>query len=129
MQSPDIVLSNELFTVSVLLWVGTFTLLFWLFIRMQSLDKTIKTIAKAENQEVDFPPMPSKMIVLVALILELIGAGVLVAGLYAWIPIPLFPMSFAICIGVFILLLWQMLGMSSIEKALSLISSHASQEW
>ncbi|MHA2021779.1 MAG: hypothetical protein ACW96N_08690 [Candidatus Thorarchaeota archaeon] len=128
MQSPDIILSNELFTVSVILWVGTFALLFWLFIRMHSLDKTIKTLALAGNQELSFPSMPSKIIAYVALILELIGAVILLLGLFAWVPIPLFPMSIVIWVGVFIMLLWQMLGVSSIEDALVMVSSEKSQE-
>ncbi|MHA2003825.1 MAG: hypothetical protein ACW960_06945 [Candidatus Thorarchaeota archaeon] len=128
MQSPEIILSNELFTVSVILWVGTFTLLLWLFIRMSSLDKTIKTLASASGQELKFQAMPNKMVAYVALILELLGAAVLLIGLFAWIPIPLFPMSIVIWVGVFIMLLWQMLGVSSIEDSLAMVSSEQSQE-
>jgi hypothetical protein len=128
MQSQEIILSNELFTVSVILWVGTFTLLFWLFIRMSSLDKTIKTLAQANGQELKFQAMPNKNVAYVALILELLGAAVLLVGLFAWIPIPLFPMSIVIWAGVFIMLLWQMLGVSSIEDSLAMVSSEQSQE-
>ncbi|MHA1939780.1 MAG: hypothetical protein ACW97O_16365, partial [Candidatus Thorarchaeota archaeon] len=73
MQSPEIILSNELFTVSVILWVGTFALLFWQFIRMQGLDKAIATLASAGGQEVNLPKMLTRIPVYVALILELAG--------------------------------------------------------
>jgi len=126
MQSPEIILSNELFTVSVILWVGTFTLLFWLFIQMNGLDKTIKTLAS--GQELKFRAMPSKIVAYVALILELVGAAVLLLGLFAWIPIPLFPMSIVIWAGVFVLLLWQMLGVSSIEDSLAKVATETFQE-
>ncbi len=128
MQSPDIILSNELFTVSVILWVGTFTLLFWLFIRMHSLDKAIKTLALAENQELNSQSMSNKIVAYVALILELIGAAILLLGLIAWVPIPLFPMSIVIWVGVFIMLLWQMLGVSSLEDSLATLSLESFQE-
>jgi uncharacterized membrane protein YphA (DoxX/SURF4 family) len=128
MQSQEIILSNELFTVSVILWVGTFTLLFWLFIRMSSLDKTIKTLAQANGQELKSLTLPKRSIAYVALIIELIGAAVLLLGLFAWIPIPLFPMSIVIWAGVFIMLLWQMLGVSSIEESLAKVSAEQFQE-
>jgi hypothetical protein len=128
MQSQEIILSNELFTVSVILWLGTFTLLFWLFIRMSSLDKTIKTLAQANGQELKSLTLPKRSIAYVALIIELIGAAVLLLGLFAWIPIPLFPMSIVIWAGVFIMLLWQMLGVSSIEESLAKVSAEQFQE-
>ncbi|MHA2071886.1 MAG: hypothetical protein ACW985_08880, partial [Candidatus Thorarchaeota archaeon] len=95
---------------------------------MSSLDKTIKTLASASGQELKFQAMPNKMVAYVALILELLGAAVLLIGLFAWIPIPLFPMSIVIWVGVFIMLLWQMLGVSSIEDSLAMVSSEQSQE-
>ncbi|MFW9890433.1 MAG: hypothetical protein ACFFER_19835, partial [Candidatus Thorarchaeota archaeon] len=66
MQSPETILSNELFTVSVILWVGTFSLLFWLFIRMQGLDNTIRILASASDLEVNLPRAPSKLPVYIA---------------------------------------------------------------
>ena len=128
MQSPDIVLSNELFTVAIILWLGTFTLLFWLFIRMNGLKKTIATLASADGQVSDLPKMVTKIPVYVALILELVGVIVLLAGLFVWIPIPLFPMSIVIWAGVFILLFWQMMSIAGIEESLELFASDTGQE-
>jgi len=128
MQSPEIILSNELFTVAVILWVGTFSLLFWLFIRMTGLNKTITTLASVSGYSTNLPRMPSKIPVYVALILELIGAIVLLAGLFVWIPIPLFPMAIVIWAGVFIILFWQMASMEAIETSLDKVASDMSQE-
>jgi uncharacterized membrane protein YphA (DoxX/SURF4 family) len=128
MQSPEIVLSNELFTVAVFLWVGTFSLLLWLFIRMNSLSKTMATLASANDQGINVPKMPSKIPVYAALILELVGVAVLLAGLFAWIPIPLFPMSVVVWAGVFIMLIWQMISMDGIEEVLAVFSSDIGQD-
>jgi len=121
MQSPEIVLSNELFTVAVFLWVGTFSLLFWLFIRMNGLNKTIAMLSSASGQGVELPKMPNKVIVYIALILEIVGVVVLLAGLFAWIPIPLFPMAIVVWAGVFIILIWQMFGIAGIEDSVALL--------
>ncbi|MFX0056264.1 MAG: hypothetical protein ACFFAX_06590 [Promethearchaeota archaeon] len=128
MQSPEIVLSNELFTVAVFLWVGTFSLLFWLFIRMNGLSKTMKMLSITSAQGMDVTNMPSKLLVYFALVLELIGVTVLLAGLFVWIPIPLFAMSMVIWAGVFILLFWQMISLASIEESLNVLIAGASQE-
>ncbi|MFW9862486.1 MAG: hypothetical protein ACFFEX_00155 [Candidatus Thorarchaeota archaeon] len=128
MQSPEVVLSNELFTVAVFLWVGTFSLLFWLFIRINGLNKTIAILSSASGQSVGLPKMPSKLIVYVALILELVGVLVLLAGLFVWILIPLFPMAIVVWAGVFIMLLWQMYGIAGIEESLALLVSNTNQE-
>ena len=121
MQSPDIVLSNELFTVAIFLWLGTFSLLFWLFIRMNGLNKTIAMLSSASGQGVELPKMPNKVIVYIALILEIVGVVVLLAGLFAWIPIPLFPMAIVVWAGVFIILIWQMFGIAGIEDSVALL--------
>ena len=128
MQSPEIILSNELFTVAIILWVGTFSLLFWLFIRMNGLNKTLATLSSVNGQGVGISKMPNKMIVYVALILEFIGVVVLLAGLFVWIPIPLFPMSIVVWAGVFILLLWQMMGITGIEESLASLIGDTNQE-
>lgn len=127
MQSPDIVLSNELFTVAVILWVGTFSLLFWIFFRMNGLDKAIRTFSSADGQEVNLPKMPTRIPVYIALVLELIGAVILMAGLFVWIQIPLFPMSIVVWAGVFIMIFWQMLSIDGIEESLNMVSSEMSQ--
>ncbi|MHA2140897.1 MAG: hypothetical protein ACXADC_12360 [Candidatus Thorarchaeota archaeon] len=128
MQSPDIILSNELFTVAVILWVGTFSLLFWLFFRMNGLTKTIATLSSASDQDITLSKMPSKTPVYIALILELVGVAVLLAGLIAWIPIPLFPMSIVVWAGVFIMLFWQMMSIAGIEESLASVISKMGQE-
>ncbi|MFW9912433.1 MAG: hypothetical protein ACFFEU_08170 [Candidatus Thorarchaeota archaeon] len=128
MQSPEIILSNELFTVAIILWVGTFSLLFWLFIRMNGLNKTIAMLSSASGQNVGLPRMPNKVIVFVALILELVGVAALIAGLFLWVPIPLFPMAIVVWAGVFIILLWQMFGIAGIEESVALLVGDANME-
>jgi hypothetical protein len=128
MQSPEIILSNELFTVAIILWVGTFSLLFWLFIRMNGLNRTIAMLSSATGQSVGLPKMPNKAIIYVALILELVGVVVLLAGLFLWVQIPLFPMAIVVWAGVFIILLWQMFGIASIEKSMALLVGDTNSE-
>lgn len=128
MQSPEIILSNELFTVAVFLWVGTFSLLLWLFIRMNELGKTMANLASTSEQGIKIPKMPSKIPVYVGLILEIVGIVILLAGLFVWIPIPLFPMSIVVWAGVFIMLFWQIASMDGIEEALTVLSSDTSQD-
>ncbi|MFW9966920.1 MAG: hypothetical protein ACFFEA_07185 [Candidatus Thorarchaeota archaeon] len=128
MQSPEIILSNDLFTVAVFLWVGTFSLLVWLFIRMNGLSKTMATLASTSNQGINLPKIPSIIPVYVALVLEVFGVAILLAGLFIWIPIPLFPMSIVVWAGVFIMLFWQMISMDGIEEFLAVLSLDSSQE-
>ncbi|MFX1262421.1 MAG: hypothetical protein ACFFAZ_10060 [Promethearchaeota archaeon] len=128
MQSPEIILSNELFTVAVILWVGTFSLLFWLFIRINGINKTMVMLSSAGEQSVGLPKMPNEVIVIVAFILELVGVVVLLAGLIFWVQIPLFPMAIVVWAGVFIMLLWQIFAIAGIEESVALLVGDTNTE-
>lgn len=121
-------LEAELFTVAVFLWVGTFTFLTWLFLRMQSLDKSIRTFAVTVGREENLSKMPDRLPVYVATLLELVGLTVLALGLSGIFVIPMYPFSVVIWGGVFLLLFWQMESISALENSMNAVESGASQE-
>ncbi|MHA2379793.1 MAG: hypothetical protein ACXADS_11000, partial [Candidatus Thorarchaeota archaeon] len=74
-------LEAELFTVSVILWVGTFAFQSWLLIRMRSLDYSLRTLAVATNRDQGLSSLSTKWAIYVAAILEIVGLIVLGLGL------------------------------------------------
>jgi len=127
MQSPEIVLANELFTVSVILWIGTFIFTTWVFLRIQSAEKSLRTLALASGNADNLSSIP-KLPVYVAVILELEGIVILLLGVGASYLIPLYPFSIVIWAGVFVLLFWQTMSISTLEQSLIVVSSELSQE-
>ncbi len=127
MQSPEIVLANELFTVSVILWIGTFAFITWLFLRIQSTEKSLRSFALASGNADNLPSIP-KLPVYVAMILVLEGIVILLLGVGSSYLIPLYPFSIVIWAGVFVLLFWQTMSISTLEQSLIVVSSELSQE-
>ncbi len=128
MQSPEVVLANELFTVSVILWVGTFVFITWLFLRIQDAEKSMRSLALASGNVDNQSSIPNKLPVYVAVILELVGIVILILGVGASYLIPLYPFSIVIWAGVFVLLFWQTMNISTLEQSLIVIASESSQE-
>ncbi len=128
MQTPEIILSNELFSVSEILWVGTFVFIAWLFLRIQSAEISLRTLAVASEKIDNLSSTPTKLPVYIAVILELVGIVVLLLGLGASFPIPLYPFSIVIWAGVFVMLFWQTMSISSLEQSLVTVDTGMSQE-
>ncbi len=121
-------LEAELFTVAVILWVGTFTFLTWLFLRMRSLDSSIRSIAGATGREQSVSKMPDRLPVYVATLLELVGLVVLALGLNGIFVIPMYPFSVVIWGGVFLILFWQMDSIAALEDSIDALGSETSEE-
>ncbi len=128
MQSPEVVLSNELFTVSVILWVGTFVFIAWLFLRIQNAEKSLRSFALTSGNVDNLLSSPNKLPVYIAVILELVGLTVLLLGLGMSYLIPLYPFSIVLWAGVFVLLFWQTMSISTLEQSLIVVSTELSQE-
>lgn len=128
MQSPEVVLSIELFAVSVILWVGAFVFIAWLLLRMQNIEKSLETLVQASGNANNLLSIPNKLPVYFAVILELVGIAVLMLGIGASYQIPMYPFSIVIWMGVFVLLFWQTMSISSLEQSLIIVESGLSQE-
>jgi len=121
-------LEAELFTVSVILWVGTFAFQSWLLIRMRSLDYSLRTLAVATNRDQGLSSLSTKWAIYVAAILEIVGLIVLGLGLSGTFVIPMYPFSIAIWAGVFVLLLWQIMSVPALQNSLNAVASSTSEE-
>ncbi len=128
MQSPEVVLSIELFTVSIILWVGMFVFITWIYLRMQSAEKILRSLSLDSGIQDSISSIPSKLPVYVAVILELEGIAILLIGHLASYQIPMYPFSIIIWAGVFVLLFWQTMSISTLEQSLIVVSSELNQE-
>ncbi len=121
-------LEAELFTVSVILWVGTFTYQAWLLIRMRSLDGSLRTLAVATDKDQALSSLSTKWAIYVAALLEIAGLIVLGLGLIDVFVIPMYPLSIVIWAGVFVLLFWQITNIPALQKSLDEIATGTSKE-
>ncbi|MFX1416043.1 MAG: hypothetical protein ACFFC0_04485 [Promethearchaeota archaeon] len=121
-------LEAELFTVSAILWVGTFAFQSWLLIRMRSLDGSLRTLAEAIDKDQALSSLSTQWAIYVAAVLEIAGLIVLGLGLIDVFVIPMYPLSIVIWAGVFVLLFWQIMNVPALQKSLDAIAAGTSEE-
>ncbi|MFX0044928.1 MAG: hypothetical protein ACFE8Z_03705 [Candidatus Hermodarchaeota archaeon] len=121
-------LEAELFTVSVILWVGTFAFQSWLLIRMRSIESSLRTLAVATDRNQALSSLSTRWVIYVAAVLEIAGLSVLGLGLSGAFVIPMYPLSIVIWAGVFLLLIWQMMNVPALQKSLDAMAIGTSEE-
>ena len=121
-------LEAELYAVSVILWVGTFALLSWLFLRMRGLDNSLRVLASTTGKEQVVLGLPAKLSVYVAAFLEAVGLFMLGLGLIGVVVVPMYPLSTFLWGGVFLLLFWQFESISILEKSIDGLTPSTGEE-